>query len=59
MSNKELVNQKRRAILGGAAVAVTGITIAPGVFLTETAQARPLDEPVSSKNRWEIGRAHV
>ncbi|GBE08682.1 tetrathionate reductase subunit B precursor [bacterium BMS3Bbin11] len=54
MSNKELVNQKRRAILGGAAVAVTGITIAPGVFLTETAQARPLDEPVSSKNRWGI-----
>ncbi len=54
MSNKELVNQKRRAILGGTAAAITGAAIAPGVFLTETAQARPLDEPVNGKIRWGI-----
>ncbi len=53
-SNKELVNQKRRAILGGTAVAITGMAIAPGIFLTETAQAKPVDEPVSSKKRWGI-----
>ena len=53
-NNDSLVNQKRRAILGGTAAAIAGIAIAPGVFLTETAQARPLDEPVSSKTRWGI-----
>jgi len=54
MSNKSLVNQKRRAILGGTAAAITGIAIAPGIFLTETAQARSVDEPVSSKTRWGL-----
>ena len=54
VSNKELVNQKRRAILGGTAAAIAGMAIAPGVFLTETAQAKPVDKPVSSKSRWGI-----
>ena len=54
MSNNALVDKKRRAILGGTAATIAGITIAPGVFLTETAHARPADEAVSSKNRWGI-----
>ena len=57
MSNNPLFNEKRRAILGGiggTAAAIAGITIAPGVFLTETAQARPVDVPVTNKVRWGI-----
>ena len=41
----------RREFLGAAA-AVAGITVAPGVFLYGAARARPVDEPVSSKVRW-------
>jgi len=52
--NKELVDKKRRAILGVSAAAIAGMAIAQGVFLTETAQAKPVDEPVSSKTRWGL-----
>ena len=57
------VNTSRRKFLSKAAIAGS-ITIAPGVFLHQTARAadtinkntsvstRPLDEDVSSKNRW-------
>jgi len=54
MSDNRLFNEKRRAILGGTAAAIAGITIAPGIFLTETAQARPADQPVTDKVRWGI-----
>ena len=54
MSNNALVNQKRRAILGGTAATIAGMAIAPGVFLTETAHARAADEPINNKSRWGI-----
>ncbi len=41
----------RRQFLGAAA-AVTGMAVAPGVFLYGAARARPAEEPVSSKVRW-------
>ncbi len=53
----EMPDEARRAFLKGAA-AMTGITLAPGVTLfafgTDEAQARPADQPVSSKNRWGL-----
>ena len=53
-NNDSLVDQKRRAILGGTATAIAGLAIAPGVFLTETAQAKPVDEAISSKTGWGL-----
>ncbi len=41
----------RREFLSGASAAA-GLAIAPGVFLTETASAKPADQPASSDNRW-------
>lgn len=46
-------DQSRRQFLGTAA-AVAGAAIAPGVILHGVAQAKPADQPVSSKNRWGI-----
>ena len=45
------INDSRRNFLSKAAVA-GGITIAPGVFLHQTAQAKPDDQAVSSATRW-------
>ena len=45
------IDQYRRRFLGGSAAAVAGLGLAPGLFL-QTVQAKPLDQPVSSKNRW-------
>ena len=42
----------RRNFLGGAAAAVAGLTLAPGLRLISLAQGRPADEPVSSAVRW-------
>jgi len=53
-NNDSLIDQKRRSILGGTAAAIAGLTIAPGVFLTQAAQAKPVDEAISSKTRWGI-----
>ncbi len=50
--NDNKIDQYRRSFIGGAAV-VAGLTIAPGIFL-QTAQAKPADQPVSSKNRWGL-----
>jgi len=47
-------DQSRRKFLGTSAAAVAGLTIAPGVLLHTTAQARPLDQAASSKQRWGI-----
>ncbi|MDH3342268.1 MAG: 4Fe-4S dicluster domain-containing protein [Gammaproteobacteria bacterium] len=45
------INDSRRSFLSKAAVAGS-ITIAPGVFLHQTAQAKPDDQAVSNKTRW-------
>jgi len=46
-------DQYRRNFLGGA-MAVTGAAAIPGVMYFEVANGRPLDEAVSSKNRWGL-----
>ena len=52
MSNDARLDQYRRRFLGGAATAVTGLALAPGVMLHQVAHARPADQPVSSDVRW-------
>jgi tetrathionate reductase subunit B len=47
----EQVDNSRRQFLTKAAV-VGSITIAPGVFLHQTASAKPDDEAVTSQKRW-------
>ena len=54
MSEKEQVNLTRRNLLGGTAAAMAGLTIAPGIILVETAQAKPKDQPVTDAVRWGI-----
>ena len=54
MSDKEQVNLTRRNLLGGAAASIAGLAIAPGVFLVETAQAKPKDQAITDKVRWGI-----
>ena len=49
MSND--VNTSRRKFMGQSA-ALTGLAVAPGVFLVDLARGKPADEPVSAKNRW-------
>jgi len=43
----------RRNFLKRSTVAFAGLTIAPGIFL-QTTQAKPVDDPVSNKNRWGL-----
>ncbi len=47
------IDQYRRRLLGGTAAAVTGLVVAPGVFL-HSVQAKSVDEPVSPNNRWGL-----
>jgi len=47
------IDQYRRNFVAGSVAAVAGLTIAPGVIL-QTVQAKPLDQPVSNKNRWGL-----
>ena len=51
MSEKQDNQLSRREFLSGSTVAA-GLAVAPGVFLTLTAQAKPADQAVSSDNRW-------
>ena len=46
------LNKSRREFIGKSAAAAAISVIAPGVTFHQVAQARPLDEPASSKNRW-------
>jgi molybdopterin-containing oxidoreductase family iron-sulfur binding subunit len=46
------VDPSKRSILAAGAAMLGGITLAPGVYLFETARAKPADEPVSSTVRW-------
>jgi molybdopterin-containing oxidoreductase family iron-sulfur binding subunit len=51
MSDEQTVNPSRRHFVGSA-VAVAGITIAPGVFLTRVAHAESASQAATEKNRW-------
>jgi molybdopterin-containing oxidoreductase family iron-sulfur binding subunit len=45
----------RRALLAGAAAALAGVTLAPGIRLVEVAQAAAEPgKPVTSKVRWGL-----
>lgn len=48
----EHVDTSRRRFIGGTAGAAAGMSIAPGVFLNQVAQAKPADQSVTSENRW-------
>ncbi len=48
------IDSARRAFLNKAGAAAGAAAIAPGVFLTTPAVARPADQPVSSEKRWGI-----
>jgi len=45
-------NQERRNFLAGSGKAIAGMTLVPGVILMGSAQAKPLDQAVSSDKRW-------
>lgn len=53
MNKANKIDQYRRHLLGGSAVAIAGLAIAPGVFL-HTVQAKPEDQTVTDKNRWGL-----
>lgn len=46
-------DDSRRNFIFGS-IAAAGLTVAPGVVLYQTANARSLDKPASSTNRWGI-----
>ncbi len=52
MSDMNKPNQERREFLTKSTKAAAAVTLAPGVMLYATANARPIDEAVSSKQRW-------
>lgn len=54
MSEKEQVNLTRRKLVGSTAAAMAGLTIAPGIILVDTSQARGKDEAVTDAVRWGI-----
>jgi tetrathionate reductase subunit B len=54
MTSKTQADQSRRKFIGTSAAAVAGLTIAPGVLLHTPAQARPVDQAATSKQRWGI-----
>ncbi len=46
------VNFSRRHFFEKSATAVAGLSIAPGVFLTQVAQAKPAEQAVTADKRW-------
>ena len=46
------VNFSRRSFFEKTATTVAGLSIAPGVFLSQVAHAKPIDESVSIEKRW-------
>ena len=48
----DTVDQTRRSFLSKGSATVAASVVAPGVFLQQTAQAKPADQPVSDKVRW-------
>ena len=52
MTDNANIDTYRRRFLGNTATALAGLSVAPGVFLHEVAQARPADKAVTSDVRW-------
>jgi len=55
-ANKKLTSTRREFMAGGitGSMIAAGATVAPGIFLTSTAQANDKSAAASSKNRWGI-----
>ncbi|NOX09741.1 MAG: 4Fe-4S dicluster domain-containing protein [Gammaproteobacteria bacterium] len=51
--SKETTNQSRRQFLGNAST-VAALSIAPGVMLSQVAQAKPNDQEVNDSVRWGL-----
>ncbi|MDX1593495.1 MAG: 4Fe-4S dicluster domain-containing protein [Gammaproteobacteria bacterium] len=51
--SEQPIDRYRRRLLGGAVAAGT-VALAPGVFLHRLAEAKPADEPVTSRVRWGL-----
>lgn len=54
MTTENKIDVYRRNFVGGAAAAVAGVAIAPGVILNSVAHAKPADKPVDNSVRWGI-----
>jgi len=52
MSEESNFDSYRRRFLGGAATAVAGLSVAPGVLLHTIGHAKPADEAISGDVRW-------
>jgi molybdopterin-containing oxidoreductase family iron-sulfur binding subunit len=52
MSEESNFDSYRRRFLGGAATAVAGLSVAPGVLLHSIGHAKPADESISGDVRW-------
>lgn len=50
--NKETINISRRIFVEKTATTAAGISIAPGIFLNQVAQAKPADKAVTDDVRW-------
>ena len=50
--SKETVNISRRGFVEKTATTFAGISIVPGVFLHQVANAKPADQAATSDNRW-------
>jgi molybdopterin-containing oxidoreductase family iron-sulfur binding subunit len=56
-SSNQVKSPPRRAVVAGAAAALAGVLIAPGIRLVEVARATPVrdpSQPVTSKVRWGL-----
>lgn len=51
---KNSTDQARRKFLAGSAAGAASLTLAPGVTLMKVAEAKPVDQAVSSDNRWGL-----
>ncbi|MCW8853510.1 MAG: 4Fe-4S dicluster domain-containing protein [Gammaproteobacteria bacterium] len=49
---EKTINFSRRSFVGKTATAAAGISIAPGVFLHQVANAKPADQAATSEVRW-------
>ncbi|VAW95599.1 Sulfite reduction-associated complex DsrMKJOP iron-sulfur protein DsrO (=HmeA) [hydrothermal vent metagenome] len=53
-NNNNQIDHYRRKFLSSSSTAIAGLVVAPGVLLTETAQAKPANEAVTDKKRWGL-----
>jgi len=50
--SEQTINFSRRIFVEKTATTVAGVSIAPGIFLNQVAQAKPADQAVTSDVRW-------